>query len=158
KTDPKSPYPDFPIPVLMPAMDALLQELRPEPKNSSSSSTLSFPNSNFGASDWNTLAPLVTGDIGYSVVGVGAAGLMFGGFLWAFLLWGIGRRSPRGSDSLGWRGPVAAVITAGAFLAVGETSRRAVAPTMAVTEMVAVNPGASQQAVTGLLGYYRPDA
>jgi hypothetical protein len=111
-----------------------------------------------GKTEWNALTPLVTGDIGYSVVGVGTASLMFGGFLLALLLLGLGLRRSRRSELLGWLGPVAAVITAGAFLAVGEVSRRAVPPTVAVAELVAVNPRASEQAVTGMLGVYRPDS
>jgi hypothetical protein len=159
RTDGKSPYSEFPdIPVSMPFTDVLVQELQPPSRDPSAPSSLSFPNSSLGTSEWNALTPLVTGDIGYSVVGVGTASLMFGGFLLVLLLVGVGLRRSRRSELLGWLGPIAALITAGAFLAVGEASRRAVPPTVAVAEMVAVNPRTSEQAVTGLLGLYRPSS
>jgi hypothetical protein len=137
--------------MLLPAMDRLMQELQHSTK------LLSFPSSGSGTEAKDAFGPLVMADIGYSVVGIGTASLMFGGFLLALVVFGLGLRKWRRSEVLGWIGPVTALSTAGAFLAVGEAGRRSVPPSMAVTEMVAVNPRSSEQAITGLLGFYRPD-
>jgi hypothetical protein len=150
RTDTKSPFLDFPdIPVTLPVMDMWMQELQSAPGPA-------FPSTSPEAKDM--FAPLVTGDIGYSVVGIGTASLVFGGFLLALVLFGLGLRKWRRSELLGWLGPVTALSTASAFWAVGEAGRRSVPATVAVAEMVAVNPHASEQAVTGLLGFYRPDS
>jgi hypothetical protein len=150
--DGKSPYPEFPdLVVLTPAMEGLAQELQ------ASSPVVSFPDGRPGTKGWQAIAPMVSGDIGYSVVGVETAGLMFGAFLLALVLLGIGLRRWRRAEHLGWLGPVIGLIITGAFIAVGETARRAIPPTVAVVQMVGVNPRNSEQAVTGLLGFYRPE-
>jgi hypothetical protein len=55
---------------------------------------------------------------------------------------------------LAWVGPVAALSTGVAFMTLGEASRRAVSPTVAVVQRVAVNPGSPEVSVAGLLGHY----
>jgi len=150
--DVKSPYPEFPdLVVLTPAMEGLAQELE------ASSPVVSFPDGRPGTKGWQAIAPMVSGDIGYSVVGVGIASLMFGAFLLALVLLGIGLRRWRRAELLGWLGPVTGLIITVAFIALGERARRAVPPTAAVVQLVAVNPRSSEQAVSGLLGFYRSE-
>jgi hypothetical protein len=144
-TDPKSTYENFPdLPVVLPAMDLITQELLPPPEANP-----------LPPKAWE---PLVSADIGYSVVSVGTAGLMFGGFLLLLVSLGIGLRKWGRLEVLGWMGPLAALSTATAFLALGAASRKGVPPTLAIAQIVTVNPGTSDQAVTGLLGFYRPES
>jgi hypothetical protein len=125
-------------------MDLLSQELLPPPE------AKPIPAS--------ALEPLVSGDIGYSVVSVSTAGMIFGGFLLLMTVLGIGLRKWGRLEVLGWMGPAVALTTGVAFLALGEASRRSVPSTLAVAQIVAVNPQTADQAVTGLLGFYRPDS
>src|SRR5262249_37064815 len=121
------------------------------------SPVVSFPDGRAGTKGWQAIAPMVSGEIGYSVVGVGTACLMFGAFLLALVLLGIGLRRWRRAGLLGWLGPVTGLIVTAVFIALGEAARRAVPSTVAAVQMVAVDPGSSEQAVTGLLGFYRPE-
>jgi hypothetical protein len=144
-SDTKSPFENFPdVPILLPPMDALSQELQPPPEANPLTTA--------------ALAPLVSEDIGYHVVSVGMAGAIFAGFLVLLLVLGMGLRQWGRLEFLGWMGPIAAVSTGAAFLFLGEGSRRTVPPTLAVAQIVAMNPRSSDQAVTGLLGYFRPDS
>ncbi len=102
--------------------------------------------------------PLLGDEIGYEVVGPGPAALVFGAFLLTALGLGIGLRRSRRPELAGWVGPVAALPAAAVFFALGEASRRAVPPTVAVTQLVDVVPGSTEQPVRGLLALYRPDA
>src|SRR5439155_21393923 len=104
-----------------------------------------------GMQGWEEFTSLVMEDIGYTVVTLGTAGMIFAGFLLMVLILGLGLRRWGRSELLGWLGPVAAVLTGGAFVGLGETSRNAGPPTVAVAQVVAVAPQISEQAVTGLL-------
>jgi hypothetical protein len=102
--------------------------------------------------------PLVGGEVGYSVPPRATAGLVFGVFLAAVLVLGVGLRWSRHPELLGWLAPVAAVVAAVVFIGLGEASRQAVPPTMAVAEMIDVVPHADEQPARGLLALYRPNA
>jgi hypothetical protein len=102
--------------------------------------------------------PELTAEIGYSVVGRGTVALVFGGFLLAALALGLLLRRARRAELLGWLGPAAALGAAAVFLTLGESSRRATPPTLAVTEVVDAVPGADEAPVRGLMAVYRPDA
>jgi hypothetical protein len=143
-TDPQSPYSDFPeLPFALPAMDPLTEELRPLTESSS------------GLRD--VFEPLVRDEVGYSIIGVGTAGLIFGGFLVALLAIGMGLRNVGRAELLVWLGPMAAVVAAGIFLVLGTASRRSVPPTMAVAQLINVSPRAEEPPVRGLFAVYRPD-
>jgi hypothetical protein len=100
--------------------------------------------------------PLLTEQIGYAVVGRGVAALLFGAFLTAELALGIALRRSRRPELLGWLMPVAALAAVGAFVALGEASRRA-APTVALGQVVEAVPGTDEAAARGLLAVYQPD-
>jgi hypothetical protein len=138
------------VPVLIPAMEQLAQQLQP-------GAMPTFPRSSSGTKESDAFAPLVKGDIGYRVVSVGTASLIFAGFLLILLVLGVGLRKWGRLELLGWVGPVAALSTGGAFMALGEASRNSISPTVAVAQRVVVNPRDSELSVTGLLGFYRPD-
>jgi hypothetical protein len=150
-TDPASPFEIIAgAPVLMPAMQYLALQFQPGP-------TPTFPRSSSGSKESDPFAPLVKGGIGYSVVTVGTASVIFGGFLLILLILGAGLRKWGRLELLGWIGPVAALSTGGTFMALGEASRQSVLPTVAVAQRVAVNPRSPELSITGLLGYYNPD-
>jgi hypothetical protein len=142
-TDGKSKFENFPdIPVTLPPMDLLSEVLLPPIE----------PNP-LPASAWE---PMVSAEIGYSVVSLRTAGLIFGGFLLVLLIVGLGLRKWGRLEVLGWVGPVAALGAGALFLILGEASRRSIPPTLGIAQIVAVNPESSDQAVTGLLGYFQP--
>jgi hypothetical protein len=146
--DSRSPFENIPdVPVVLPPMEFLTTLLQlPQAAGSDSA-----------ANDSNVFEPLLNQEIGYRVVGVGTAGMVFGGFLLMVLVLGVGLRRWGRSELLGWLGPVAAVFTGGAFVVLGEASRRAVPPTLAVAEFVVVQPQASEQSASGILGLLQPD-
>jgi hypothetical protein len=140
-----SPWPHFPdLPVAMSALEELTPELQP-PRESRSFQVDAFQ-------------PLLNDEIGYSIIGVGTVGLIFGAFLVVVFAVGLGLRHWRRPELLGWLGPAAALAAAGTFFALGEVSRRSVPPTVAVVQMVEAAPGGGDQPVTGLLAVYRPVA
>jgi hypothetical protein len=149
--DPRSPFDLIPdVPVLMPAMEYLSQQFQP-------SAAPTFPSLDLGTKEGDAFAPLVIGDIGYSIVGVSTASMVFGGFLVMLLVLALGLRKWGRLEMLSWIGPVAALSTGLAFVALGEVSRQAVSPTVAVAQRIAVNPQNQELSVTGLLGFYRPN-
>jgi hypothetical protein len=144
-SDPRTPYPDFPdLPVALPAFDELTLELQPRSESNP------FPR--------EALEPLLEDEIGYSIIRVGTAGLIFGIFLAAMLVVGIGLHKSGRSELLAWLGPVAAVAAMAIFLVLGEISRRGVPPTVAVAQLININPRADEQPVTGVFTLFRPDA
>jgi len=146
--DPESPFDIIAdVPVLMPAMEYLSQQLQP-------GAAPTFPSYNPGTVEGDAFAPVVMGDIGYSIVGVGTASMIFGGFLLMLLFLALGLRKWGRLEMLAWVGPVAALSTGVAFMTLGEASRRAVSPTVAVVQRIAVNPGSPEVSVAGLLGHY----
>jgi len=149
--DPRSPFDLIPdVPVLMPAMEYLSQQFQP-------SAAPIFPSLDLPTKEGDAFAPLVIGDIGYSIVGVSTASMVFGGFLVMLLVLALGLRKWGRLEMLSWIGPVAALSTGLAFVALGEVSRQAVSPTVAVAQRIAVNPQNQELSVTGLLGFYRPN-
>lgn len=103
-----------------------------------------------------SLQPLLAEEIGYSVVSRTTAVLIFGAALGAWLVLGILLRKLSRPELLGWLGPVAAVGATIVFLVLGERSRRAVPPTVAVAQIVEPVSGKDEMAVHGLLAVYRP--
>jgi hypothetical protein len=102
--------------------------------------------------------PMLTEEIGYSVVGRSTVMLTFGAFLSAGLALGIALRRSSRPELLGWLGPAAALGTTGVFLLLGESSRRSAPPTVAVGQIVDAVEGQDEAAVRGLLALYRPDS
>jgi hypothetical protein len=98
----------------------------------------------------------VTEEIGYSVASRGTAGAIFAVFLLATLGLGFGLRRTRRAEWLGWLAPAAALTTAAIFFLVGERSRRAVPPTVAVGQVIDAGTGTAEVPVRGMLAAYRP--
>src|SRR5262249_25708845 len=138
RQDPASPYQNFPyLPVaadhLAPLGD-VLQPSDPEPP---------FP--------VESLQPLLTEEIGYSVVSRDTAVLIFGAALLASLVLGFVLRKLSRPELLGWLGPTAAVGATVVFFVVGERARRAVPATVAAAQIVEAVSGKDEIAVHGLL-------
>jgi hypothetical protein len=133
--DPGVPYASEPL-------EALAAELEPSRETNSFRST--------------AFKPGLAEEIGYSVAGRAMVGLIFGGFLLAALGLGLVLRRSRRPELLGWLGPAAALGAAGVFVALGESSRTAVPPTVAVGQVVEAGTGTDEVPVRGLFGMYRP--
>jgi hypothetical protein len=102
--------------------------------------------------------PMLTEEIGYSVVGRGTVIWTFGAFILAGLALGVGLRRSRRPELLGWLGPIFALGSAGAFLLIGESSRRSAPPTLATAQIVDAVSGQAEAAVHGLMAVYRPES
>jgi hypothetical protein len=134
--------PRFPVPI--PPLDQVGLVLQPQ-RDPAAFSVESFQ-------------PLLTEEIGYSVVGRDTVILTVGVFLLAGLVLGIALRRSRRPELLGWLGPAAALGAAAAFLLIGESSRRSAPPTLAVAQVVNAVSGQEEAAVHGLMAVYRPDS
>jgi hypothetical protein len=144
-TDGPSPYPEFPsqsVP-LDALRDLALEEQRLEP---------------VGAPPVEAFRPLLTQEIGYSVVSRGTVAGVFAGSLAVGLALALVLRRARRRELVGWLGPAAALGAALVLLALGEWARRATPPTVAVGEVVTPGPGTDEAAVQGLLEVYRPES
>jgi hypothetical protein len=141
--DPPPTYREFPnLPVALTPLEFLADELQPRPERPP-----------FAADD---LRAFVTEQVSYSVSGRGTVLLVFGLF---FLVLGaaavaLGRK--RALEHLGWLGPALALGAAGAFVVLGEQSRGAVPPTVAVAQIVDAEPGQDEVQATGFLAVYQP--
>jgi hypothetical protein len=134
-------FPDLPLPTS--PLNLVADELQPQEQNP-------LPDEAF--------RPMLTGELGYSVVGRGTAGLVFGAFLAVTVALVLVLRRSRRPELLGWVGPAAALAAAAAFVALGIASRRALPPTVAVAQVVEAVPGTEEVPVRGLLAVYRPDS
>ena len=104
----------------------------------------------------DALREMALQEVGYSVVGRWTAAAVFGGFLLAVLGLGFALRRSRRRELVGWLGPAAAVVAAAVFVALGESSRRSVPPTIGCVAVVEVVPGSSEAAAQGVAAVYRP--
>jgi hypothetical protein len=100
--------------------------------------------------------PFLAEEIGYSIVGVDIVGLIFAAFFLAALVAAWGLRRTRRPELLGWLGPATALAAAGVFFIVGEATRQAAPPMVAVGQIVDIVPGTDEAAVHGLLAAYHP--
>jgi hypothetical protein len=143
--DPRSPYATYPsLPMPTPPLEALARELHsPVPEEP-------FPSEAF--------QPLLQADIGYSIISRQAVILVLGGFLLGALLLGIGVRQSRRPELAGWLAPLMALAAAAVFVLLGEESRRAAPPTVAVAQIVEADTGTEEASAHGLLAVYRPDS
>src|SRR5262245_2883216 len=103
-------------------------------------------------------APMLAEEIGYKVLGRGTVGLILAGFLLATLGLGIVLRRSRRPELLGWLAPAAALGAAVVFALLGQSSRQAAPPTVAVAQVVDAGGGSEEAAVHGLLAMYRPES
>jgi hypothetical protein len=141
--DPQSTYREFPrLPVASLPFDFLTGELEPQPDR------LSFTP--------DDLRPFVTEQISYKVVGRDTVLLVFGLFFLVLSVatFALGRRGSLAH--LGWLGPTLALVAAAIFVGLGERSRGAVPPTLAVAQIALAAPGLDEVPLTGFLAVYQP--
>jgi hypothetical protein len=143
--DPAAPFKEHSgVPVPLQALEAVAEELRPAEAP--------------GLAEAEAVRKALADEIGYGVVGRGTVGLVFAAFLLAALSLGFGLRRWGRAEWLGWLGPAVALGAAGAFVLVGEASRRATPTTVAVAQVITVLPGTREAPAQGLLAVYRPDS
>lgn len=143
--DPLSPFEAFPsLPVPHMALEVLSEEVH--------------PNAVEETVKRDAFRPMLSEEIGYSVLSLGTVGLVFGAFLAATLALALVLRKARRPELLGWLSPVVALLVAGLLVALGARSHRAAPTTLAVAQVVQGVPGTDEAAVRGLLAFYRPDS
>jgi hypothetical protein len=135
-----SNFPATPVP--LPHLIRLAEELHPAPEQS--------------AFRMDEFQPMLTEEIGYSVISRTSVVALFGGFLAAALALGAALRKARRPELLGWLGPVAAVCAAVTFFVIGEWSRRSASATVSVAQVVDAVAGREEATARGLLAVYRP--
>jgi len=141
--DRPSAYRDFPnLPVPVAAFGFLAEELHPRPERPPLADT--------------DLRSYVTGQISYSVVPRNTVLLVFGGLFLALTVTTTVLGRKRLLEHLGWLGPALALGAAGVFSGLGERSRGAVPPTVAVAQVVDAVPGLDEVQATGYLAAYQP--
>lgn len=141
--DPPPAYRDFPqLPVASVPFEFVAGELHPRPERALLPA--------------DALRSYVTNQIGYTVVRRDTTLFVFGLFLLALTgaVLALGRRG--WLEHLGWLGPALALGAAGVFVALGEMSRNAVPPTVAVAQLVTAVPGVEEAQASGLLAVYLP--
>jgi hypothetical protein len=132
-------YPDLPMPLA--PLDAVAKEMEPARET--------FPARAF--------EPLLVEEIGYSIVSRVTVGLVLAGFLLATLTLGLLLRRSRRPELVGLLAPGAALGVAGVLLLLGESSRRAVPPTVATAQVVDAVSGTPEVELHGLVAVYHPD-
>lgn len=141
--DPRSPGPNArDIPLATPAVRGLVNELHPPPEPDP------LPPDAF--------RPMLAEEIGYAVVGRGAAALILGGFVAAVAVLGLRVRRSRRPGLAGWLVPAASLVAAALFVGLGERSRRSVPPTLGVAGVVDPVAGSGEATVSGLYAIYNP--
>lgn len=143
--DRKSPFEHYPhLPLALPALDRLAVAIYPEPQTTA-----------FQPAD---LAPLVTADIGYSVVSRETVALILGAAALGLLAVGLLVRRSRRPGLTGWLGPMVMVMAAGVLVTLAAARREAVPPTTGVATVLDVAPGTEDAAASGLFAVYRPES
>src|SRR5205823_493477 len=97
-------------------------------------------------------------EIGYSVLNRETVAGVFAAFLLGAGALGTAARRRRAAELAGWVGPVLAVGATAALVGLGDASRRAAPPTVAVAQVVHGVEGTNEVAVHGLAAVYRPDS
>jgi hypothetical protein len=104
------------------------------------------------------LRPILTEDIGYTVIGRNTAAWLLGAFVLILLALGVVLRRSRRPEVVGWAAPAAAILILGIFVLLGERSRRSVPPTIAAVAEVDAVRGSGEASVTGLYAMYQPSS
>ncbi len=102
------------------------------------------------------LRPLLTEEIGYSVVSRSTAALILGMFVLGLVALAIGLRRTSRPEMVGWIGPAVAILAASVFLFLGQSSRNAVPATVASADVIDAVPGNGEVAAGGLFAFYTP--
>jgi hypothetical protein len=143
-SDPKSPYEIFPyLPVPSPVLEAVADVLQPIRREAFRIESLD-----------NGLAD----EIGYTTVHRSTAASVFAAFLLTTLALAVVLRRFGRPELVGWIGPAAALVATGAFVALGEASRRSATPTIAVAQVVEGDSATQDASVRGRMAVYRPYA
>jgi len=103
------------------------------------------------------LEPYLSEQIGYRIVSRGSIGGILGAFCMVLLVGGAWLARRERLDRMVWLGPTAAVVAASVLALVGFVSRKTVLPTVAVAQVVEVEPGAEDIGMTGLMAMYNQE-
>jgi hypothetical protein len=141
--DPRPPFRDYPhLPVALTPFEFLATELHPRHEGPALTA--------------DELRSYVTDQISYRVVTRNKVLLVFGLFFLILAIASVAFAKKAWLEHLGWLGPALALVAAGVFVGIGERSRGAVPPTVAVAQIVDAIPGQDEVDMTGYLGVYQP--
>jgi len=141
----RSPYQNRPdLPVGLPELLEIAAELHPQPQTPT-----------FTPDDLN---PLLMEDIGYSVPSRQTAAAILGSFVLSLVAIGALLRRSRRPELIGWLAAIVAVASAGLFVLLATSSRRAVPPTVATVTVSEAVPGSEEIAASGLFAVYSPES
>ena len=104
------------------------------------------------------LQPYLTQRIGYKVAGRGSVFGILGSFCGLLVLAAVCLARRQQLERMIWVAPVAALVTAGTLIVIGMWTKQAVPPTVAVAQLVEVEPGAEDIQMTGLMAIYNQEA
>jgi hypothetical protein len=141
--DPRPTYREFPdLPVASMPFEFLADELHQRPERPPLTA--------------DDLRSYVTEQISYSVVGRNTVLLVFGLFFLGLIVATVALVRRGSLEHLGWLGPTLALGATGSFVGLGELSRGAVPPTVAMAQIVDAVPGLDEVQTTGFLAVYQP--
>ena len=106
----------------------------------------------------DALRDMAIQEVGYTIINRGTVAAIFATFVVAVLGLGLFLRRSGRSELIGWLAPVLAIVVAATFVGLGESSRRAVPPTVSVAALVEAVPGSNEAGVTGVIALYRPQS
>lgn len=106
----------------------------------------------------DVLQPLLTEEIGYTIVSRGTAAAILVSFVVSLLVVGLLLRRSRRPEVVGWLIPALALIAVTGLIALGERSRQTIPPTLGIAALV--DPVASSQEATlnGLFASFTPSS
>jgi hypothetical protein len=143
--DPKPTYREFPdLPIALAPFEFLADELHPPPERPPLTP--------------DDLRSYVTEQISYSVIGRNTVLLVFGLFFLVLTVATATLGKKRLMEHLGWLGPTLALGVAAVFVGLGDLSRSAVPPTVAVAQIVDAVSGLDEVQATGFLAVYQPSS
>jgi len=102
--------------------------------------------------------PYLSEQIGYRIVSRGSVIGVLGTFCLVLLGSGVWLTWTKRLERMAWIGPTAAAVATAAFILMGLFTRKAVPPTVAVAQLVEVEPGAEDLWMTGLVAAYNQGA
>jgi hypothetical protein len=141
--DPPSRFAAVPdLPVAQAGFYAIAQRIHPDREE--------------GGLDAADLAPVLTAEVGYAVVGRPTAAVVLAGFVVGLVAVAVALRRTRAPEAIGLGAPAVALAAAAAFVAAGASARHAVPPTAAAVAVVSVAPDSREEHWQGLFAVYNP--
>jgi len=106
----------------------------------------------------DVLQPLLTEEIGYTIVNRTTAAVILCGFVLLLLGLGLIVRRSRRPELVGWLIPAVALLAVAGLIGLGERSRQTIPPTLGIAAVVDPVPSSQEAAVLGLFAIFTPSS